>query len=86
MALRPQPFIALGICLQPVETCVMSTVHFDNEPPLRAKEIDNIGPERRLPPESQTIKLAVANDLPQLEFGRGSSASASRVQDACLPM
>ncbi len=30
MALRPQPLIALGICLEPMEMCVTSTVHFDN--------------------------------------------------------
>ena len=31
---------------------VMSTVHFDNEPVLGAKEVDNIRPERRLSTES----------------------------------
>jgi hypothetical protein len=54
---------------------VMSTIHFDNESPLRAKEIDNVGPERRLPPESQAIKLAVSDDPPQLEFGRRQASA-----------
>jgi len=52
---------------------VMTTIDLDNEPALRTEEIDNIGPKRRLPAESQAMKLAVANDLPQLEFGRGQA-------------
>ena len=47
-----------------MKMCVMSTVHFDNELLLRAKEIDNVGPKRRLTTESQTTKLTVANNLP----------------------
>jgi len=49
--------------------CVMSPVHFDDEFSFGAKEIDDIWPKRRLPPESHAIKLAVTNDLPQFELG-----------------
>jgi len=52
-----------------MEMCVMSPVHFDDEFSFGAKEIDDIWPKRRLPPESHAIKLAVTNDLPQFELG-----------------
>jgi len=58
---------------------VMFTIEFDREAEIEAAEIDNKPSDRYLPPELQSIDLAVAQLLPQYVFGRCAfCAQASR--------
>ena len=45
-----------------------AAVQLEREPGLRAKEIENEGPDRLLPPEFQTAQLAITKHPPKQLF------------------
>jgi hypothetical protein len=44
---------------------MLATVQFDDELARDAQEIDNMGPDRRLPPKLEPFQLAIAKRSPE---------------------
>ena len=54
---------------------VKRTVRLDHQPMSKADKVQNVGSERNLPPELQSVQAPVAQQLPQQAFGFGGVAA-----------
>ncbi len=60
---------------------VLSTIHFDHQPDVKTREVDDVSSDRNLPPETVSIDLPVAEMSPQRLLRIGHRlAQATRVR------
>jgi hypothetical protein len=50
---------------------VLPTINLDDHLVLEASEVDDISPDRRLPPDLRITDLAIAQAIPKALFGLG---------------
>jgi hypothetical protein len=78
---EPQNSVALTLkdagpfCLLRRRPVVLATVDLHNQACIVANEIDNIGPERHLPPKSMPSDLTRPQDCPDASLGIGHGTS-----------
>ena len=70
---EPCGAFAIGSDCEPM----LSAIHFDDQPPRGAKNVDDIGPKGHLLSETQTLELFAAKPLPQRALGVRSILSQS---------
>ena len=72
-----EPYNVEALALQPVVprpirfVRVKRAIRLDDQPMLKAEEVHNIRPDRRLPAEFQSPDLAPSQQFPKLGFVRG---------------
>ena len=78
----PEPQDAEALCLQPSRArgvlrcafCVLSAIHFNDEPRVKADEVGDVRPRRHLPSETVAVDLLVPQPRPKPRLGIGGIA------------